>query len=79
MKRSSVRVTVNIPAHLHRKLTAQAASGRSVDELVLAGIKRALLKGHRPRAKRVQFPLIVSNGARVDVTNEQIYGHPEFP
>jgi hypothetical protein len=32
-----------------------------------------LAQGHRPRAKRVQFPLIVSDGPKVDLTNEQIY------
>ncbi len=33
----------------------------------------------RPRAKKVRFPLIVSKGPRVKVTNEQIYEHVEFP
>jgi len=80
MKRNPVRVTVDIPASLHRKLTAQAsASGRSVRELVLVGIERVLLEDRRPRAKRVRFPFIVSDGPRVNLTNEQIYSHVEFP
>jgi len=27
----------------------------------------------------VQFPLIVSEGAKVDLSNEEIYEHVEFP
>ena len=80
MKPDPVRTTVDIPAQLYRKLEAQAAaSGSSVRELVLAGIKSVLLQGQRPRPKRVQFPLIVSDGPKVDLTNEQIYEHVEFP
>jgi len=80
MKQESVRTTVDIPAPLYRKLKEQsAASGRSVRELVLAGVKGVLLQGQRPRPKRVQFPLIVSQGPKVDVTNEQIYEYVEFP
>ena len=80
MKQDSVRTTVDIPAPLYRKLKAQAAAnGRSVRELVLSGIKTVLLEGQRPRAKTVHFPLIVSDGPVVDLTNEQIYVHAEFP
>jgi hypothetical protein len=82
MKPDSVRTTVDIPAPLYRKIKAQAAaSGRSVGELVLAGIRRVLVQGQRPRSrpKRVQFPLIVSDGPKVDLTNEQIYEHVAFP
>jgi len=80
MKPDSVRTTVDIPAPLYRKLKAQAAASKcSVRELVLAGIRRVLLQSQRPRPKRVQFPLIVSDGPKVNPTNEQIYGHVEFP
>ena len=74
MKPDSVRTTVDIPAPLYRKLEAHAAaSGRAVRELVLAGIERVLLQDRRPRPQRVQFPLIVSDGPKVDLTNEQIW------
>jgi hypothetical protein len=74
MKRDSVRVTIDVPVVVYRRLKAQAAdNGCVVRELVLAGIRRVLAQGHRPRAKRVQFPLIVSDGPKVDLTNEQIY------
>jgi hypothetical protein len=80
MKQDCVRTTVDIPAPLYRKLKAQAAAnGRSVRELVLSGVKTVLLQGQRPRPKQVQFPLIFSDGPKVDLTNEQIYKHVEFP
>lgn len=80
MKEESVRTTVDIPASLYRRLREQAAArGSSVRELVLAGVKTVLLQGQRPRRKRVQFPLIVSKGSKVILTNEQIYEHVEFP
>lgn len=80
MKQESVRTTVDIPAPLYRKLKEQAAaSGCSVRELVLGGVKSVLLQGQRPRPSQVRFPLIVSPGPKVNVTNKQIYEHVEFP
>ena len=80
MKSEAVRTTVDIPAPLYRRLKEQAAAqGRSVRELILAGVKITLLEGRRPRKKRVRFPLIVSKGPKVDLTNEQIYERIEFP
>jgi len=80
MKQDRIRTTVDIPAALYRRLKAQAAAdGRSIRELVLAGVQSVLLQARRPRRKRVQFPLIVSRGPTVDLTNEQIYEHVQFP
>jgi hypothetical protein len=80
MKRDSVRTTVDIPAPLYRKLKAQAAArGSSVRELVLAGVRVILLDGQRPQPRKIQFPLIRSKGPKVNLTNEQIYEHVEFP
>ncbi len=80
MKQQSVRTTVDIPEPLYRRLKEQAAArGESVRELVLAGVRSVLVHGPRPRPSHVQFPLIVSEGPKVDVTNEQIYEHIEFP
>jgi hypothetical protein len=80
MKQESVRTTVDIPAALYRKLKQQAAAqGRSVRELILTGVRTTLLEGKRPRPRRVRFPLIVSKGPKVDLTNEQIYEYVEFP
>lgn len=80
MKSESVRTTVDIPASLYRKLKEQAAArGSSVRELVLAGVRVILINGQRPQAKKVEFPLIRSKGMQVDLTNEKIYEHVEFP
>ena len=80
VKQESVRTTVDIPTSLYRRLKEQAAAqGRSVRELILAGAKSALVEGKRPRPKRVRFPLIVSKGPKVDLTNELIYEYVEFP
>ena len=80
MKQEAIRTTVDIPVSLYRKLKEQAAAqGRSVRELLLAGVRTILLEGKRPKAKKVRFPLIVSKGPKVDLTNEQIYEHVEFP
>lgn len=53
--------------------------GESIRELVLAGVRSVLLQSQRPRHRRVRFPLIVSDGPKVNVTNEQIYEYVEFP
>jgi hypothetical protein len=80
MKEQAVRTTVDIPASLYRKLKDQAAAqGRSIRELILLGVRVTLVQGKRPRSRRVRFPLIVSKGPKVDLTNEQIYEHLEFP
>ncbi len=80
MRPASIRTTVDIPAPLYRKLKAQAAAkGSSVRELVLAGVRVILLNSQRPQQKKIQFPLIRSKGPKVDLTNEQIYEHVEFP
>jgi hypothetical protein len=80
MKQASVRTTVDIPEPLYRKLKEQAAAqGNSVRELVLTGIRTVLVRSHRPRPKRVRFPLIVSKGPKVNVTNEMIHEYIEFP
>ena len=80
MKEESVRTTVDIPAPLYRKLKEEAAArGNSIRELMLAGVKTVLRQGRRRRSQRVQFPLIVSDGPKVHLTNEQIYDLVEFP
>ncbi len=80
LKQESVRITVDIPAPLYRKLKERAAATRrSVRELVLAGVKSVLLEGERPPLQKVRFPLIVSKGPKVDVTSEHMYAHVGFP
>ena len=80
MKEQAVRTTVDIPVSLYRRLKAQAAAqGRSVRELILSGVRITLVESKRPRSRRVKFPLILSEGPKVDLTNEHIYEHIEFP
>lgn len=80
MKPESVRTTVDIPAPLYRKLKEQAAEkGSSVRELVLAGVQAILVQAQRPRDRRVRFPLIKSEGPKVNLRNEDIYEYVEFP
>jgi hypothetical protein len=80
MKPDLVRTTVDIPAPLYRELKEQAAAQvRSIRELLVAGAKSVVLKDRRPRSKRVRFPLIISEGPKVDLTNEEVYEHVEFP
>lgn len=59
MKRESIRTTVDIPAPLYRQLKEEAAArGRSIRELVLAGVKIVLLKQQQRQKSGVTFPLI---------------------
>ncbi len=69
MKEESVRTIVDIPRPLYRKLEEQAAvRGSSVRELILAGVRSVLLQAQRTRRRRVRFPLIVSDGLKVNVS-----------
>ena len=77
--KKSVAITVNIPVSLCAKLKRQAMSRRSVRELIFASIRKGFLQGRRPPAKRVRFPLIISKGPKVDLTNHKIYEFVPFP
>lgn len=80
MKPSTIRTTVDIPTSLYRKLKEQAAAqGQSVRQIILRGVQISVLDPKRPRPKKVQFPLIVSKGPKVELTTEDIYEHVEFP
>ena len=80
MAKRSIRTTVDIPADLYRLVKAHAAErGCSARELILIGIRKALPNAARVQPKRVQFPLIKSDGPKVDLSNEQIYDGVEFP
>lgn len=80
MKPETVRTTVDIPVPLYRKLKQQAAAqGQSVRQVILRGVRISVLDSKRPQPKKVRFPLIVSKGPKVDLTNERIYEHVEFP
>jgi hypothetical protein len=50
-----------------------------VRDLVTRGIDQVLLKPRHPAKQRVEFPLIRSKGAKVSLTNRQLYELIEFP
>ena len=80
MKEKAVRIEITVPAQLYRRLLRLAAAkGYSLQELVLSGINGILIDRGRLSSRRVRFPLIVSDGPRVDFTNEQIYEQVGFP
>ena len=76
MPRPTIRVTVEIPDALYRKLERHSAvTGKGLNSLILLGIKNRLLGKKRPRARRVNFPLIRSTGPKVNITKDRIYGY----
>ena len=80
MKKKSVRITLDLPASLDRQLEKHAAAtSKSVRELLLEAVKRVASGSIPPDSKRVRFPLIGSDGPKIDVTNEKIYELVEFP
>jgi hypothetical protein len=75
----TVRITIDIPAPIYRRLKEQAArQGTSVRELVTRGIDSVLLQPERPK-RRISFSLIRSKGPKVTLTNRRIYEVIEFP
>lgn len=80
MKERSIRIVLDVPLRLYQQLAEQATTrGSSVSEVVLMGVKSIVFQTQRPRSKRVRFPLIVSKGPKVKLSNKQIYEHVEFP
>jgi hypothetical protein len=79
MKEQAIRTTVDIPASLYRKLKEQAAAQRTLHPRIDPFGRVTLIEGKQPRTKIVKFLLIVSDGPKVDLANEQIYEHVEFP
>jgi hypothetical protein len=80
MKRGSVRITLDIPSPLYRKLEGEAtARGTTVQELVLARVRTMMANCQRPQLKKLRLPLIRSKGPKVNLTNEMIYEDIDFP
>ena len=69
-----MRITLNIPAALHRELKSRAArEKRSVGELILRAVG-AKLPTEAKRSMRVAFPLIPSKApGTLDIDNAKIY------
>ena len=77
MKPSAVRISIDLPSDLHRRLREAAARrGCSARKLIFAGIERALEESPSPRPKRrlsLDPPLIPPAGRRIDLPNEEAY------
>jgi hypothetical protein len=76
-----MRTTVDIPDPLYRQLKRKAASeGRSVNELILRGIKTGLQGGSRGRHQYVSLPLIPSGSPGTgSLDNARIFELIPFP
>lgn len=80
MKSEKVRIRVDIPAPLYRRLKQQAAAeGCSAEELIIRGVEQVLLNPRPSNRRRLQFPLIRSKGPPVPFSNEEIYERVQFP
>jgi len=78
--KQSIRITIEVPLSLYHQLEKQAAARDfSIRELILMGVKNILFQARRPHSKPVRFPLIVSEGPKVKLTNNQVYEQIEFP
>jgi hypothetical protein len=80
MRRKSIRVIIDKPAPLYGKLRKQAArQDRSIEGLILASVCTIPLTEMPQEENRMHFPLIVSDGPKVDLNNEDIYENVVFP
>jgi hypothetical protein len=78
MQEDPVRTTVDIPAHVFRELE-QEAGDQGCSDLIIRQIERARAPHRVTPGRRVRFPIIVSEGPKVELTNEQLYAAAEFP
>jgi hypothetical protein len=83
MKHGSIRVSIDLPRELHRKLREAAARrGCSARQLILASIEHVVEQTEPTRPQRrlsLDPPLIPPAGRRIDLTNEKLYEVIEFP
>ena len=83
MKKATVRISINIPAELHRRLQQAAIrEGCTVRQMMLQSIERAVkdveAQSHKRRL-RLDPPIVPSTGKPFDLSNAQIYDVIEFP
>jgi hypothetical protein len=77
----SMRITINIPDPLYRRLKARAASeGRTTKELVLRAFETVLKEPRRRRGQMVKHPLVPSKEpGTLHLDNAKIYDLVSFP
>ena len=84
MSQPTVRISIDIPVDLHRRLyEAAARKDCSARQLILLSIERSVEETesqHLHRRLSLDPPLISADGRKpFDLTNEQIYELLEFP
>jgi hypothetical protein len=83
VKKQSIRTSIDLPRHLHRKLhEAAARQGCSARQLILRGIERAIEEPAPRQARRrlaLDTPIVPSRGKPFSLTNEEIYELIELP
>jgi hypothetical protein len=83
MSADSVRISIDLPCDLHRRLhEAAVRKGVSARKLILGGIERELAGGKEVRPQLRLNPdssPIRPAGRHIDLTNEESYELIEFP
>lgn len=82
MDPDSIRISIDLPRDLHRRLRDAAAwKGCSIRQLILSGIERTVEESTPKRQRRLSMdaPIVPSTGKPFDLTNEQIYDLIDFP
>jgi hemolysin activation/secretion protein len=76
-----MRIMVEIPDPVYRRLKARAASeGRTAKELILRGVEQVLQQSRRKPRRRVKLPLVPSKKpGTLQLDNAKIYGAISFP
>jgi hypothetical protein len=83
MKPDFVRISIDLPCDLHRRIhEAAAGKGCSARKLILAGIERAVEENPSTRPRRrlsLDPPLIRPMGRRIRISGEKTYELIELP
>jgi hypothetical protein len=83
MNMDSIRISIDLPRDLHRRLREAAArKGCSARQLILRSIEQAVEEATPKRPRRhlnLDPPIVPSTGKPFDLTNEQIYDLIGFP
>jgi len=80
VKLKTIRLTLDVPILMHRCLKKRAALlGLSIEQTILAILRKLMAPQTQPTKRRAQFPLIVTKGPKVNLANELIYRLIEFP
>jgi hypothetical protein len=76
-----MRITVDIPDAVYRRLKSRAASeGRTAIELILGAVEQVLKEPRRKRSRRVKLPLVPSKEpGMLHLDNAKIYEIISFP